>query len=346
MTDARREPTRVAANAGTRAVERLWRGEAGPSGIGLDLALAPLELVYRVAAGAYHRAFALGWRTPHRLGVPVISVGNLAVGGTGKTPVTRWLVGELLRRGARPAVLHGGYAPDEPALHRSWHPAVPVIVGRDRVAGGERAVAAGAGVVVLDDGFQHRRLARDLDVALVAAEDWTPRPRLLPRGPWRESPRALARAHVVLVTRRTASRAEAERVANAAHAFAPDAIRAQVRLEPAGWRAAHGGAEGHPEGPVVAVAGVARPDAFLANAAAAGARIGSALVFRDHHRYDGADVRRIREAAADRAIVTTAKDAVKLAPLAPELDMWILEQKVCVEAGAGALARRLDELVA
>ncbi|HEX6939614.1 MAG TPA: tetraacyldisaccharide 4'-kinase [Longimicrobiales bacterium] len=341
------EPSRPPRALAATAVERLWRGEAGRAGVLLDVALVPLELAYRAAAGIFHAAYEVGLKRAVRLPVPVASVGNVAVGGAGKTPVTRWVVDELRRRGARPAVLHGGYAPDEPALHRSWYPGVPVIEGRDRVAGGARAVDAGADVVVLDDGFQHRRLARNLDLVLVAAEDWTPQPRLLPRGPWREPPRALARADVVAVTRRTATAEAAEEVAAALRRFAPKADAVRFHLRAIGWRAAAGGAAGPgPRGEVVAVAGIARPRDFVANAEAAGVEVGEALVFRDHHAYTDEDARRIRAAARGRPVVTTAKDAVKLAPLAPELDLWILEQRAIVEAGADALARRLDALVA
>ena len=372
---------------GQRVVERLWSGEAGWWGRWLDVALLPLELTYRAAAGAHHAAYSAGWRSAHRLPVPVVSVGNLAVGGTGKTPFTRWLVTELQQRGRRPAVLHGGYAEDEPELHRAWYPEVPVIGERDRVSGGLQAVEAGADVLVLDDGFQHRRLARDLDIVLVAAENWSERPKLLPRGPWRESPEALSRAQAVVVTRKMATFEHAEEVLTALRRRVPEAVAAQVHLRPAGWRvygvrtgtveSRHGALEGvrpgaeageipgsarvagrgidsgpgpvvesGPPGEAVAVAGVARPDAFLANAEGAGARIGAVLTFRDHHPYDERDLRRIRDVSAGRVIVTTAKDAVKLAPLAPDLELWILEQKVAVEQGADALSRLLDGTVA
>lgn len=364
--------------AATR-VERIWRGEAGVAGAVLMAALLPFEAAYRVASTAYHASYSRGLRRQHRLGVPVVSVGNIAVGGTGKTPVTRWVVEELRRRGARPAVLHGGYAADEPALHRLWYPDVPVVVDRDRIAGGARAIEAGADVVVLDDGFQHRRLARDLDVVLVAAEDWTPRPKLLPRGPWREGPAALRRADIVVVTRRTAPRESAAEIADTIGRWAPGVAIAQVHLYPAGWRpardlgqpdaggsrgatapdlpgmaaasgsdrpeAAASAAAGAPAGEVVAVAGIARPQEFVANAVAAGANVADVVIFRDHHAYDARDARRILEGAAGRPVVTTAKDAVKLAPLAPELDLWILDQGVAVEGGEAAIERHLDDLV-
>jgi tetraacyldisaccharide 4'-kinase len=332
---------------GAEWVARWWRGEAGVWGRALGWALAPAELAYRVVARAYHSAYSRGFLQAASVGVSVLSVGNLVVGGSGKTPVTRWLVEQLLRRGARPAVLHGGYAADEPELHRVWNPEVPVLACRDRVAAARQAIAGGATVLVLDDGFQHRRLARDVDVVLVPAESWTRRPRLLPRGPWREPPRALARARVVAVTRKVAGEESAARVAREAAGFAPGAMVVRLRIEPAGWRLA--GAEsagGAPRGDVVAVAGIANPELFLANAQAAGARIVDRLIFRDHHPYSPHDIARILELARGRPIVTTAKDAVKLRPLAEQLEVWVLEQRVVVEAGGELLGNLLDELVA
>jgi len=100
-----------------------------------------------------------------------------------------------------------------------------------------------------------------------------------------------------------------------------------------------------PSGEVMAVAAIARPGDFVANAVAAGANVVDAVLYRDHHVYDGDDVRRIAAVAAGRPIVTTAKDAVKLATLAPELDLWVLEQGVVVEEGAEAIGSRLDALL-
>ena len=310
-------------------------------------ALAPAELAYRAVAGAYHSAYTRGFFHVATVEAPVVSVGNLVVGGSGKTPVTRWLVEELLRRGARPAVLHGGYAADEPELHRAWHPGLPVLACRDRVAAARQAIAGGATVLVLDDGFQHRRLARDIDLVLVPAESWARRPRLLPRGPWREPPQALARARVVAVTRKVAGAETAARVAREAAEFAPEAAVVRLRIEPAGWRLAGAESEGGaPKGDVVAVAGIANPELFLANAQAAGARVVERLIFRDHHPYSLQDIARILELARGRPVVTTAKDAVKLRPLVEQLEVWVLEQRVVVEAGGELLASVLDELAA
>ncbi|HEX7050080.1 MAG TPA: tetraacyldisaccharide 4'-kinase [Longimicrobiales bacterium] len=345
MEQAAEVPARAGPALGGGWVERWWAGAGGPVASVLDAALAPVELAYRIGMRLRNHAYSRGWLEAVRLPVPVVSVGNLTVGGTGKTPVSRWLVDELRRRGRAPAVLHGGYAPDEPALHRAWHPEIPVIEGRDRVAGARAAILAGATALVLDDGFQHRRLVRDLDVVLVAAERWSAAPRLLPRGPWREPPAALRRADLVAVTRKTAAPGEAERVA-AALADYTDAAIVRLHLRASRWsRPDSGPANGPPAGEAVAVVAIAEPERFLTNARDAGARITTTLAFRDHYCYDARDIARLRQTAGGRAVVTTAKDAVKLAPLDPELDLWVLEQDVRVEAGAEVFARRLDLLV-
>lgn len=306
--------------------------------------LAPAEAAYRVAIGARNMLYANGLRRSHRVGVVVVSVGNLAVGGTGKTPLARWVAEQLEARGARVAILHGGYAPDEPALHRAWRPGSLVIAMRDRVAAARLAIERGATALVLDDGFQHRRLHRDLDLVLVATESWTARERLLPRGQWREPRAALARAGAVVVTRKTASQAAAQRVAMEAAGLAGGAVVARVHLRPAGWRVGGVLRRGGPAGKVVAVSGVADPEHFFANACQAGADVAERLVFGDHHAYTRADLARIVEVADGRPIVTTAKDAVKLRDLDPELELWVLDQDVVVEEGHEALSAALDGL--
>ncbi len=324
---------------------RWLHGGGGAPGALLRSALLPAEWVYRLAAGARGVAYDHGMLAVVSAGVPVVSVGNLAVGGSGKTPFTRWLVDRLLARARRPAVLHGGYAEDEPALHRGWHPDVPVYAARDRVASARAAVAAGADVLVLDDGFQHRRLRRDLDVVLVSAESRERPPHLLPRGPWREPLTALRRAGLVVVTRRAADAGAAGELAARLSARCAAPI-ARVWIRPAAWRDPAGAETPAPAGPVLAVAGVADPEAFFANAADAGARVAERLVYPDHHAYDGADAAAIRDRAAGRAVVTTAKDAVKLTTLGAPADLRILVQEVVVEEGEAMLETAIDRVLA
>jgi len=334
-----------------RWVERWWRGEAGWTGAALWGALAPAEALYALGIRLRGVAYDRHWIGSYDAGVPVISIGNIAVGGTGKTPVTRWVAGECRRRGAHPAILHGGYGGgDEAALHRRWGSAPLVFEGRDRVASARAAVAAGATVLILDDGFQHRRLRRDLDLVLIAAESWEPRPRLLPRGPWREPPSALRRAGAIAVTRRVVPPSVAEAVRDDLRRIQPAAVVLGLRLEPRGWTLLGPPEEGDPgvsgpSGEVVALAAIARPDWFVENARAAGATIGDIVAFPDHHTYGDDDIERILRLAGERPIVTTAKDAVKLQALAARTEVWILEQHVVPEHGAESFGELLDGLL-
>ena len=125
-------------------------------GIGAAMMLAMLEQFYGVGVRVRNRAFDLGVRRSRRAPIPVISVGNIVAGGAGKTPFTRWLVQQLIQRGRRAAILHGGYGSDEPELHRQWLPSAIVLEQKDRVAAAAAAARYGADVVVLDDAFQHR----------------------------------------------------------------------------------------------------------------------------------------------------------------------------------------------
>jgi tetraacyldisaccharide 4'-kinase len=322
---------------------RLWSGEAGAGGRALGVLMLPAAAVYRTAVAARNRAYDAGMLRTHRVEVPVISVGNIAVGGTGKTPFAHWLAVELRGRGRVPAILHGGYAADEPALHRRWAPDIPVIVERDRVAGAAQAIAAGADVVVLDDAFQHRRLHRDLDIVLLAAERWHGgAARLLPRGPWREPASALARADLLVVTRKTAS-VERARLAAAEAASASGRPAVLVQLRASRWQRA-GQPAGAPAQPAVVVAGLAEPALFVESARAAGAGIAGVLTFADHHEYRARDIDNILAAAAGAPIVTTEKDWTRLDGRLDAAQVWLLVQEVVVEEGAAeldALIRRV-----
>lgn len=322
---------------------RLWSGQLGRAGRLFDAALVPAEALYRVGVATRNQAYSRGLLPARRAPLPVISVGNIAVGGSGKTPFAAWLVDRLLERGQRPALIHGGYADDEPELHRLWHPDVPVIVNRDRVRAVAAAHALGASVVVLDDAFQHRRLQRDLDLVLVSAERWSEHTRLLPRGPWREPVMALRRAGVVVCVRRTA---DADHAAHIGAQLARLSQRpvASVHLSADRWNRA-GTTDSAPAAPAVLVAGIAEPELFAANARAAGAAVATELIFADHHAYTSADAELITAAAAGRPIVTTAKDWVKLrAWLEPE-EAYVLEQRVIVTAGGTQLAAALDRVL-
>jgi tetraacyldisaccharide 4'-kinase len=284
----------------------------------------------------------------------VISVGNLRAGGSGKTPVVAHLARLLLSRGERPVILTRGYARrrpsrgvtvvsdgldvrasldeagDEPLMLARALPGVPVLVGADRHRSGRFAEAQlGATVHLLDDGFQHLMLARDVDL-LVAAEDDL-RDRVLPAGRLREPVAAAAAADALL------SEAGAEVLERLRRGLGVPAAFRMVRTIEAP-RALGGDQLPAPGAPVFAVAGIARPERFMRDLAAGGWRVAGSLLFRDHHAFTAADVARIEAAAGAAgaaAIVTTEKDAVRLEGCKPRgLQVMAVPLRVTVEPAA------------
>src|SRR5205823_7719638 len=191
-----------------RLVHWLWGGS--PVARVARLPLIPL-------AGAYWAVMKL--RAAHggagavRLPLPTIAVGNLSVGGTGKTPLAAWIAAYCAARGRTPGILLRGYGGDEPLVHRRLVPEAVVVADPDRAAGAARARGAGADVLVLDDAFQLLSVARDLNIAVVSAESAEASRWLLPAGPWREGWDALERADAIVVTRKHAPPEAAEALA-------------------------------------------------------------------------------------------------------------------------------------
>ena len=322
-------------------VPRWWAGEGGVVGSVLDAALLPAEAVFRGVAAARNAAYDAAVFRAERAAVPVVSVGNLAVGGAGKTPVAAWTAARLRAMGRRPAVALRGYGGDEVLVHRELNPEVPVFAAARRVEAARAAVAGGCDVVVLDDGFQHRALARDLDVVLIAVEGWVSRPRVLPRGPWREGPGALARAGAVVLTRKSAPRERAEAVAREVEAWAEHKPLVACHLAPGRLVPLHGGAALDPgeldSESVVAVAALADPAPFIDHLHGWGARVEAAL-FADHHAFTADEAKALAARAAGRAVVMTRKDAVKLRALLPaSTRAYLLEQTVRFDWGEEAL---------
>ena len=286
-------------------------GRPGPGAALLGAGLAPAEAVFRAAVAArsawYDRA-----RLP-ATPIPVVSVGNLTVGGTGKTPVVRWLGDWFRERGVRAAVVARGYGGDEVALYRRWFGPEAVFVGAGRREGVRAAEACGCDVVLLDDGFQHRRVRRTLDILLVAAEDPL-RVRLLPRGPYREPLAAARRATHVLVTRRIASRVAVAAWCKRLGRVAPGACVLDAEMKMGGWSDLAGCPADPPRGDVLAVCAVARPGAFASGLAELlpGARV-ELVAYPDHHDYTLRDMAALLGRCGRRKIVCTVKDAVKLA---------------------------------
>lgn len=323
-----------------RFARRWWEGDLGGAGRALSAASVPLSWAW-LAAGMVRNL-----RPAERVrGLGVISVGNLAVGGTGKTPIAGWIVAKLHESSVPTCVLVGGRSNDEAELHRWWRPEVPVLAGSDRIANALEARSEGARVAVLDDGFQHRQLGRDVDVVLLAAEDPFPG-RLLPRGPYREAPGALARADGVVITRRVATREQAREVADAVERYAPHAVRAAVHIDACGWRRLSG-QPGRPEGSdALAVCAVGRPRSFQTSVARLLGGDVELMDFADHHPYRRSDLVRIRARAEGRPVVVTEKDAVKLRPLSGELqDAYVLSDTLRWEWGEAEVTTLIEGVV-
>jgi tetraacyldisaccharide 4'-kinase len=321
----------------------VWDGR-GPLAVAARLTLAAPAAAYGLVVSLRNELYRRGILPSVAPAIPALSVGNLTVGGTGKTPVAAWFAAELGTRGERPAVVLRGYGGDEPLVHELLNPDVPVVTAPDRVAGVREARRRGADVAVLDDAFQHRRLRRTADIVLVSADRWTGRVRLLPAGPWREPLRALRRATMVVVTRKAATVEATERVLGALAEAAPGVPGAVAHLAPAALRRVGAAGEMRPFAtiagtPVLAIAAVGDPTAFRRQLEAAGAHVETAF-FADHHAYTTVDVERLAaRAGTSDAAICTLKDAVKLAPLWPRAaaPLWYVSQRLELERGAGAM---------
>ena len=265
----------------------------------------------------------------------MISVGNLSVGGSGKTPVVEYLARLLAAKGERPAILSRGYARrevspgvtvvsdpggvvgrletagDEPLMLARALPGVPVLVGADRFLSGEVAERDfDVTVHILDDGYQHLSLGRDVDLLLVSEDDLNDR--LLPTGRLREPLTSATDADALLVTAGYA--AAADRIGRALGVETTFLVTRTIgppRVVSTGDSVVVPS-----DDPVFAVAGIARPERFFSDLASAGWRVAGTIAFRDHHSFDAHDIERITEQAKDvRAaiVLTTEKDAVRLA---------------------------------
>ena len=295
---------------------------------------APVRVILHVIAVGY--AFIVAARNRRydrrgptvRLPRPLISIGNVTVGGTGKTPLVVDLVRRLERMGRNPAVLSRGYKAaagepnDEEMLIRRNCPSVVCIADPDRARAGERAIEEfGADVMVLDDGFQHRRLARTLDVVVVDATCPFGFGHVLPRGLLRERVSGLRRANVIVLTRiDQASRQQLDQTRARVRKLAPDAVHLACRHHVAGVMSLTGDAAfGTMEGQrAVLFAGIGNPDAFVTTVRRLGVEVVGARWFPDHHRYTHADIASITRGNAYPShdiLLTTEKDAVKLAEL-------------------------------
>ena len=350
--------------------------EPGRAGFGADLTrgvLGGLALLYDGGLEAYLWAEQMGLRRRERLPIAVISIGNLSVGGTGKTPMTQWLCRRLTTQGKRVAVLsrgHGGSsqsvrlvsggdgrvllsaqdAGDEPSLLAQTLPGVPVLVGKDRRLSGREALRRfDLDVLVLDDGFQFWQLARDLDIVLLDARRPFDNGFPLPRGLLREPKRHLRRAKIMVATRSgKLSLAERGALTAAVLALAPEARlffadHQAGGLVPAEALAAPPSPLSYLSGmPVAAVSAIAQPQSFVDTLTqSTGAEVLLQRAWADHQAITAAEAGAVMDAAeraGAKALVMTEKDAVKW-PFASQsrLPLWALRVEMAVEDEAGLL---------
>ena len=279
-----------------------------------------MSRAFRFLLGAREKLYESGILDQLRLNHPVISGGNLTLGGTGKTPLVIALAEGLRDRGFRPVILSRGYgrtsrgvlvvgsdweeSGDEPFLMKRRLGNVPVVVGANRYAAGRLAEEKQLGnIFILDDGFQHRRLHRDVDIVTIDPAEWVAGEALLPRGRWREPKTALRRAHAACVL-------EISRVPMPALPIPSFTVRTEIhgiyqedaRIPPEDLKGRA----------VIAFAGIAKPERFFAALESLGVHPVRCVRFRDHHHYSPREIEKL----GGEILITTEKDAVRLQTVA------------------------------
>lgn len=350
-------------------------------------ALSVGSLAYRAAVAVRNTAYDQGWVRQVRLPCRVVSVGNLTVGGTGKTACVALIAAKVAALGKYAAILSRGYGgarrgywllregervvvdgepqavgnglADEPQLLARHLNGVPIVVGPSRVRTGRLAHATfGVDTLILDDGFQHRQVARDCDVVLVHArmplDGWA----LFPRGPMREPLRALRRADVIIITKADEALEKLGALSERLRALNPRAVLASATHEPSGLLDGATGAlrdSKQLSGMRVAlVSSIGDPEGFEATVRRLHATVLSHRVFPDHHRYTAADwTSTLAEAqkAHPDAVVTTEKDWVRLQPWTANrgswtMPLWVLRVQMKILQGEEELDARLARVYA
>ena len=325
-------PVSVALVASTSSTAEGWEAVLSGAATGPVAALKRwglwvASLAYGIGCRWHRMSYRLGLKRSFRLPVPVISVGNLTAGGTGKTPMVAWVAGHLRQEGVMATILSRGYGAidgttnDEALVLADLCPDVPHLQGPDRVLMGLTAIGElGASVLVLDDGFQHHRLAKDLEIVLVDATCPWGHGHLLPRGLLREPRATLRLADAVILTRcdQVNPRALASLKAQVEHLAPGKPILASTHQPasltrlgadplPAEWLKGRN---------VAAFCGLGRPAAFKGTLEASGARVVAWREFPDHHAYGRDDIRSLREWAESlpegTPVICTHKDLVKI----------------------------------
>jgi tetraacyldisaccharide 4'-kinase len=343
-----------------RALNRIWYGGAPTS-----ILLLPLSWLYRAVMAARRVFYEQGWLPSYRINRPVIVVGNLTVGGTGKTPFVAWLAEKLTERGLRVGILSRGYGSSEATAPRVVEPSsawqqvgdeplllrqrtgCDVVVSVDRATGAELLAQRGADVIVCDDGLQHLRLARDLEIVVIDGARGFGNGRLLPAGPLREPPSRAALANLVVINGRP------EHASITRLPTSRDLPPVQMSLSPgrvlpvAGVRADRA-LESFRGQRVHAVAGIGNPWRFFADLRGRGLDIVE-HAFPDHHPFTAADL----DFGDAQPVLMTEKDAVKCRAFADARAWYVpvtarfsdAHSAELLEKIAGTLGRRVDAVV-
>jgi len=313
-----------------------------------------LSWIYTVGVKAIDWSYNSGLRKRHKVSVPVVSVGNITLGGTGKTPFTIFLSEHFLVSGHKPAVLIRGYGNDESRMLKDELPDVPVLVGQDRVKNAQKAAREGRDIILLDDGFQHRRLARDLDIVLIDGSSVFGNSAVFPRGVLREPASSLARADLFVVTKADMINAEDKgKIEKQIRTFAPEkpVLWAKHRiLFLTDVTGAAYAAETLKNKNVCIMSAVGDPDYFAFLVKGQGANIAIREDYPDHYNYLQVDVARIFKKVfkeGSEKIVVTRKDFVKLEKLdisSIEEKLFVLNIVMDITEGKEALLAGLDRI--
>ncbi len=324
----------------TRFQDRLLDPAPGMLGELIRFPLSAFSLPYLGLVRLRILAYRRGWLKSLHLNLPVISIGNLTLGGTGKTPIAIWLAEKLASNGIRPAVSIRGYRSrsenkltvltgesgtadpglvgDEAALIAQRLKSIPVLVGKDRGRSGAKARELGAQVLILDDGFQHLKLGRNLDLVLVDGRNSPAKERMFPRGKLREPVSSLRRADLIIITRAQDS---IERLERELKSFQPDSSVFKMRYRVIEDDKISGKN-------VFAFAGIADPEQFFELAQSLPVTLAGKKAFSDHHYYQDFELKGLAEEAKKNnaeLLLTTEKDLVRIRNFKTEIPIRALK---------------------
>ncbi len=341
--------------------------DAGLKGAGAwRVFLLALSWVYRSLVAFARFCYRCGFLPRHDLGRLTVSVGNLTWGGTGKTPLVEWLCRELVARQKRPVVLTRGYMADgnvgnglsdESRQLEAALGSVPVMVGKDRVASARKALQDyGVDVFVLDDGFQHWRVKRNLDIVVINASNPFGNGHLIPRGILREPARSLKQADLIVLTKTDLGRNHLAELRTRLAAINPqisivETVHVPRELAVLGSPQARPDVKSLRGKRVLAFCAIGDPASFRKTLEGAGAQVAEFVAFRDHHRYSESDVQDLLALCRKndlKTLVTTEKDAVKVKDFGNFFsghELWCLKIGIEITYGKEILLQRISDLL-